>query len=375
MLNNEINVFMGDFESIKEYAFDGTEIWRASKLMPLYGYGRWNDFNPVIEKAMNNFDGTIIKLYEENGMKSYCGACRSNSLFDINLHFIPTVRIQRVGPNGSGSKELPDYYLTRLACYAIAMEADNRKPTIKAAKQYLLYSVLEAEKMRQQFENTQRNDLRLGYSKYENELETVYGQHGVKSNQYGYVKSSGDKGFYNNPGGTRAVKEELGIPNNKPLADYMPYETLINKAMANFNTKYGIINKNLNGKDECASEAYLQNKAQRDHMKEMTGRYPEETMPDRNITDVRKDMKAINQEAIKSLTSSDNIPAPVEDPRVYNLVFTYLGQTYTLGQWCYLNAVDPNFILQQLDLGMPFEEAIFTRPNGKISPMIIFKNE
>lgn len=329
-MNELSNNFNDTFESIKEYGPNGVEIWRASNLMKLLDYSEWWRFNPVIEKAMGNFDGTIIKLCEENGIKislNDSSVSRSRSIFDINLHFIQTIRTVQSG-NGT-LRDYPDFYLTRLACYSVAMEVDNRKPAVKAAKQYLLYSVLEAEKMRQQFENMQRIDMRTAMSEYENSLESTYAQHGVKSSKFGYVKSQGDVGFYNNPGGTKAVKEEMCLPNNRPLYDYMPYETMLFKGMANMSAKYGIINKNLNGAEECAAEAYEQNKAQRDAMKEMTGQFPEDTMPVAKISETKNDVKAVNKEAVRKLIESH-----VEentDPRLFNLVFSYMGYTYTLG--------------------------------------------
>lgn len=364
-MTNEVNMFMNDFESYKEYAPNGVEIWRASNLMKLFGYDKWERFNDTINRSMGNFDGIIIRLYEDNGIKSSFPVSGS-SFFDVNLHFIPTTRT--VSHNGA-LRDYTDYYLTRLACYAVAMEADNRKPAVKLAKQYLLYSALEAEKMRQQFENIQRIDMRTAMSEYENSLESTYAQHGVRSSQFGYVKSQGDVGFYNNPGGTKAVKDSMGIPKNKPLYDYMPYETMIHKAMANIDTKYGIINKELNGSDECAAEAYEQNKKQREHMYENSGQYPEDTMPTQNITDTKKDVKSVNQQAVKSLI--DSHVEENTDPRLFSLIFNYMGYTYNLGQWCFLNNVDPMFILSLIDSGIPFDQAIFIRPNNMVSPIVI----
>lgn len=368
MLNNELEVFMGDFESIKEFTPDGVEIWRASRVMPLYGYSQWQKFNEVIERAMNTFDGTIIRLYEENGLKFDSPASVSQSLFDINLHFLPTTREVHSGRNRIDN--YPDYYLTRLACYVVAMNADNRKAQIKMAQQFLALSALENEKRRQQFEIVERSDNRSFITKTDKEFTKTCRNHGAHP---ATVKSEGDKGFYNNPGGSRCVKNELGIPENRSLYDFMPAETLVYKAMANIDTKYGIINKNLNGTEACAAEAYLQNKAQREHMHNNSHEYPEDTMPVAYIGDARKEMKKINKEATKELTSDTRyLSAPMEDPRILNMTITIAGYTYTLGQWCYLNNADPYYILSLIDSGVNPNEAIYMRPNGKISPIIFF---
>lgn len=361
---NQIENFMGDFESIKEYAPNGVEIWRASNLMKLFGYDQWRRFEECLIRSMNNFDGIVADLCSNNDLPTPA----SHSLFDVNLHYIQTTRTVYSGVNGKGVHEYPDYYLTRLACYAIAMEADNRKPQVKLAKQYLLLSVLENEKRKQYLQNQQRIDFRNDMTRYENSLEHTYAEHGVKSSQFGYVKSMGDSGFYDNPNGTSSVKKELGIPNNQSLYDYMPFETMAFKAMANIGTKYGIINNNLYGDDECASEAFNQNSLQRNKMKEMTGQYPEDTMPIERIGNTKKSMKQINQNMVKGVIE-DHLPDDI-DPRVYNLIFDYFGQRYSLGQWCYINEIDPLFILSLIDSGVPFEQAIFMRPNNRVSPII-----
>lgn len=128
-----------------------------------------------------------------------------------------------------------------------------------------------------------------------------------------------------------------------------------------------IINENANGLEECSAIAYDQNKIQREHMYNMQGAYPEETMPAENITIAKKEIKKVNQNAIKSALE-DAIPLNT-DPRVY-AEFVYAGYKYTLAQWCYINAVDPNFILNLIDSGTPFEEAIFMRDNDATSPIL-----
>ena len=336
----------------------------------MLGYSEWRKFNPVIEKSMHSFSGIIFNLASSNGINigDNNSAAWANCYFDTTNHYLQTIRISKRAHGAS--VELPDYYLTRLACYAIAMEADNRKPEVAMAKQYLLVLANKAvDDHIKYIDNTQRISMRETLTDYENSLESTYANSGVRSSQYGIVKSEGDKGFYNNPGGTKAVKEELGIPNNKTLYDYMPIETMINKAMANYNTKYSIINNEAKGLEECSSIAFTQNKNQREHMYNMQGVYPEETMPAENITVARREVKNVNKNAIKGALC-DCIPQNI-DPRIYNLEFEYAGRRYNLGQWCYINDIDPNYTLSLIDNGIPFDQAIFMRENGAKSPIIL----
>lgn len=371
MLNNEeVITFLNAFESVKEIV-NGSEFWSASNLMKILGYSQWHFFAPVIGKAMNNFDSIVIKLCKDNGynMPGDSCTCKSHQMFNINANFLPTTRKVKSGDRGT-VREYPDYILTKLACYAIIMEADNNKPMVRLGKRYFLASTIENEEDRNNYiEGKQRLEYREAMTNYENSLESTYARHGVKPSNFGVVKSAGDAGFYNNPGGTRAVKEEMGIPNNKPLYDYMDYETLIHKSMANIYTKHAIINKNLNGTQECASEAFDQNKEQREHMKEMTGQYPEDTMPVERIGSVKKGIKQANHNAIYDFVN--NTPDNV-DPRLFG-EFSYNGFTYTLGHWCHINDIDPNYTLSLIDNGVPFEQAIFMRQNDMVSPLLFMR--
>ena len=372
------DAFMSAFENIKEYTADGVEFWRASNLMTLFNYSQWQQFYPVILKSMDNFSGIITELMNKVGIgyrssgdqsnDSCASMSHSGGMFNTTLHYVSITRSTYSGAGNKAVREYPDFMLTRLACYAIAMEADNRKTEVKLAKQYMLMSILENEKRRQQAANVMRIGYREDMKKYENSLETTYADHGVPSKHFGIVKSAGDKGFYDNPGGTSAVKRELGIPNNATLADYMPFETMTYKAMANINTKYGIIRNDLHGTDECASEAFNQNQRQRNEMINTTGMAPEDTMPIQRISDAKKEVKAINKQVVNAALEA-KLPNNV-DPRIYNLMFTIAGAAYDLNTWCYINQVDPMFILGLIDQGVPFDQAIFMRPSGGLSPIL-----
>ncbi len=40
------------FDGIRHIDNQGQEYWTARELMPLLGYSRWNEFKPVIERAI-----------------------------------------------------------------------------------------------------------------------------------------------------------------------------------------------------------------------------------------------------------------------------------------------------------------------------------
>ena len=362
--------FMSNFEAIKQYDQNRKEFWNATDVMKLLNYNEFRNFERVIDRAMLSFNSIAMDLCNKNKINinndSLMPTSRLNGkdYFDplnVNIHFIKIIRSVNTG-NGT-VRQFPDYVLTRMACYAIAMCADPRKNEVKLTQQYMLVSLVESEKRKQYIENNERISKRLEYSAYENQLEHTLAEHGVHGQkQYGYVKSEGDRGFY---GGTNTAqtKEMLGIPNNQPLADYMPIETETFKMMAQIKTKYGIERNKLSGVEECAGEAFFNNESMRQDMLKTTGRYPEETMPATKISTTKKEVDKIDKEIAGKAING------YIDPRLY-MTFEYNGYVYTLESWCSINKIDPYFIIGLLDNEINFNEAIFMRPNNKICPII-----
>lgn len=99
------------FEDIKHIDEEDNEYWYARELMTLLEYSKWENFNKVIQKAIN--------------------ACQ-NSDNNVSEHF-PDIRKTLEMPNNA-VKEIIDYKLSRYACYLIAQNGDSRKKTIALAQ-------------------------------------------------------------------------------------------------------------------------------------------------------------------------------------------------------------------------------------------------
>ena len=94
-----------NFDSIKHLNPYNVEYWQARELMPLLGYkSSWQNFEKVIKKAMVSCEAT------------------GNIIAD---HFTDAIK-PIVGGKGA-VQQVKDYYLSRLACYLIAMNGDPRK--------------------------------------------------------------------------------------------------------------------------------------------------------------------------------------------------------------------------------------------------------
>src|SRR3990167_3041017 len=103
----------GGFEGLKQVNDYGAEYWCARDLQPLLGYSQWRRFENAIRKA--------ITSCEQSGNEP-------------SHHFASAGKM--VGIGSEASREVPDYHLSRFACYLIAQNGDPRKPEIANAQKY-----------------------------------------------------------------------------------------------------------------------------------------------------------------------------------------------------------------------------------------------
>ena len=96
-MNELENINETIFENIKHVDDEGNEYWYARELQKVLEYAQWRKFNGVIEKAMNTF-----KVSNYVVLDHFAGAGKM-----INL-------------GKGGQREVPDYKLSRYACYLIA---------------------------------------------------------------------------------------------------------------------------------------------------------------------------------------------------------------------------------------------------------------
>ena len=110
------------FESIKHIDEYGNEFWLARELMMALEYKRWDKFCNVIENAK-------IACEKSNNIMSY--------------HFSQVGRMVEIG--SSTKREVPDYKLSRYACYLIAQNGDSRKKSVALAQTYFAVQTRKME--------------------------------------------------------------------------------------------------------------------------------------------------------------------------------------------------------------------------------------
>ena len=110
---NDIPELQSPFEQLREVDADGREWWNSRKLARVMGYGKYWNFERVIAKAQ---------------------AWSSRKGYHLGEHF---VEITEMAELGSGAvREVTSFRLSRAACLAVVMNADQKKEMVKVARQY-----------------------------------------------------------------------------------------------------------------------------------------------------------------------------------------------------------------------------------------------
>jgi len=238
MKSEEIKSLFVQFEAASA-EIEGVECWSARELQTLLGYNKWENFENVIQKAKN--------------------AC-TNAGEDVANHF-PDVRKTIPMPKGA-EKEIVDVLLTRYACYLVAQNGDSRKEEISFAQNYFAVQTRRAELVEQRLLENERVIAREKLSQTEKQLSGILYERGVDSQGFAIIRSKGDQALFRL--NTQMLKKKMGIPDNRPVADFLPTISIKAKDLAAEMTGLNVQSKDLKGQGKIEKEHIDNNSAVRD---------------------------------------------------------------------------------------------------------------
>jgi DNA-damage-inducible protein D len=228
MKTEEIKELFEQFEAVAA-EYEGVECWSAREMQILLGYSKWENFVNVIDKAKD--------------------AC-TNAGEEVIYHF-PDVRKTIPMPKGA-QKEIDDILLTRYACYLIAQNGDSRKEQIAFAQNYFAVQTRRAELVEQRLLENERIKAREKLSQTEKQLSGVLYERGVDGQGFANIRSKGDQALFRL--NTQTLKKKMGVPENRPLADFLPTISIKAKDLAAEMTSLNVQNKDLKGQNPIEKE-------------------------------------------------------------------------------------------------------------------------
>lgn len=238
MKSEEIKALFARFETVAA-EIEGIECWSARELQDLLGYSKWENFLNVIQKAKD--------------------ACR-NAGEEVEYHF-PDIR--KMITKGKGAQdEIDDILLTRYACYLVAQNGDSRKEEIAFAQNYFAVQTRRAELVEQRLLEFERVQAREKLTHTEKQLSGILYERGVDSQGFAVIRSKGDQALFRL--NTQMLKRKMGVPDNRPVADFLPTISIKAKDLAAEMTGLNVQNKELKGQSKIEKEHVDNNLAVRD---------------------------------------------------------------------------------------------------------------
>lgn len=261
----------------------GTEFWYARDLQPNLGYAKWENFAKVAEKART--------------------ACESSGHAAAD-HFL---EVRKMVTLGSGAqREIGDIALTRYACYLIAMNGDPGKDPIAFAQTYFAVQTRKQELIEQRLAEAERLSARKKLSASEKQLSGIIYERVGDEQGFARIRSKGDQALFGGVS-TQSMKERLGVPGSRPLADFLPTITIKAKDFANEITNFNISKDDLQTEIAITRE-HVKNNADVRNLLTQRGIVPEKLPPAEDIKKVERRLGSEAKKIPKTVEPLDQLP-------------------------------------------------------------------
>ena len=271
-MNELENINETVFESIRHVDDEGNEYWYARELQKVLEYTEWRKFVGVIKKAINS--------------------CKASN-YVASDHFVGTDKMINLGKGGQ--RKVPDYKLSRYACYLIAQNGDSRKKVIALAQTYFAIQTRKQELLEEEYNSLtedekriyQRNQARKGNYN----LNKTAVNSGVKD--LARFHNAGYKGLYNGETANDIAKRK-GLRYREDILDNMGSDELIANLFRISQTNQKLINDNVQGEGNANDVHYNVGREVRNTIKRIGGTMPEDLpTPDKSLKELEKENNLI----------------------------------------------------------------------------------
>lgn len=262
------------FEDIKHINEFGNEYWYARELMPLLEYGKWENFNNVIQKA-------VISYKNSNNNDSY---------------WLPEVRKPII--TGKGKKEfIKDYKLSRYICYLIVQNANPKKKMVALGQTYFAIQTRKQELSEKEYNELTEDEKRLYRRNQVRKGNYNLNKTAVKAHVKDLARfhNAGYKGLYNGETADDIFKRKK-LRYREDILDNMGSEELANNIFRIAQTDAKLKRDKVDNEYTANSVHYEVGKEVRESIKRLGGTMPENLpTPNRSLKKLEKDNKKLKQ--------------------------------------------------------------------------------
>ena len=266
------------FEDIKHIDEFGNEYWYARELMPLLEYGKWENFNNVIQKA-------VISYKNSNNNDSY---------------WLPEVRKPII--TGKGKKEfIKDYKLSRYICYLIVQNANPKKKMVALGQTYFAIQTRKQELSEKEYNELTEDEKRIYRRNQVRKGNYNLNKTAVKANVKDLARfhNAGYKGLYNGETADDIFKRKK-LRYREDILDNMGSEELANNIFRIAQTDAKLKRDKVDNEYTANSVHYEVGREVRESIKRLGGTMPENLpTPNRSLKKLEKDNKKLKTDVLE----------------------------------------------------------------------------
>ena len=277
------------FDDLRHFDENGNEFWFARELQTALQYKEWRNFQKVISTAQiacKISQQTVADHFVEvNKMIEMPTKPRKNPSQDFGF----------VEVNKTKTKAIPDYKLTRYACYLIVMNGDPRKEVIAWGQTYFAVKTRQQE-LAELYEQLSEDEKRLFVRsdiKQKNMLLAEAAKWAGIQTQYEYAtfQDADYRGLY---GGltARDIAENKGLQSGEEILDWMGSEELAANWFRITQTEAKMRRENTDTLTKANAVHYEVGTIVREAIEKAGGTMPEDLpTPDRNIQELQAEQR------------------------------------------------------------------------------------
>lgn len=276
------------FDDLRHVDEDGAEYWLARELQGALRYKEWRNFSKVIDTAK-----IACKISQQNVADHFVEVRKMVEM--------PTKPKKNAGELGFGDvnktkmKAIPDYKLTRYACYLIVMNGDPRKDVIAWGQTYFAVQTRQQE-LAELYERLTEDERRLfirGDIRQKNMLlaEAAHRAGIITRQEYAAFQDAGYRGLY---GGmtARDIAQNKGLAEGEEILDHMGSEELAANLFRITQTEAKMKREGISSPVAANATHFEVGRTVRKTIEELGGTMPEDLpTPDRSIPELEAETK------------------------------------------------------------------------------------